>query len=85
MWQELEKERSREQDMERKVLGLTKALSEARMEAAGLGGMAHADKREYFAKKVTSQLDTKRNELKEATARKLELTNKLTKVRVVVV
>ena len=63
--------------MERKVLGLTKALSEARMEASGLGQMADADKRAYFSKKLHSQLEAKRTALQQATSRRQELSQKL--------
>jgi DNA repair ATPase RecN len=79
--QELDTSRMREQEMERKVLGLTKALSEARMEASGLGQMADADKRAYFSKKLASQLQAKRAALQQATSRRHELSQKLDQVR----
>ena len=59
------------------MLGLTKALSEARMEASGLGQMADADKRAYFSKKLHSQLEAKRTALQQATSRRQELSQKL--------
>ena len=79
--QELEVSRTREQEMERKVLGLTKALSEARMEASGLGQMADADKRAYFSKKLASQLEAKRTALQQATSRRHDLSQKLDRQR----